>query len=1004
MLQRLDEAYTQARSSQGGVVLISGEAGIGKSQLVQDFAVCLQGQALLLTGAGYPEAQTMPYQPIVEALRSILQVQPSGWNVPPIWLAEASRLLPELHTLYPDLPPPQAADPAEARARLFEALSQLTLGLATGPHPVLLYLDDVHWADGVTLDWLAYLARQLQGNRVLVIGTYRSEEADAVSQLRHGLIRLDVLSELQLTELDTAAVLQVLQHLNGNVLDDEAVANRLKQATGGNPFFLMETLRALLEAGQLTDAQRLADPEDLPISDAVQEAVETRLDRVSPKARQVLEAGAVLGSVFGFDLMRQTAGRSEMETMDGLEELVNRQLLEEDANRYRFHHALIRTAVYRDLSSGRRRLLHQRAGEVLQKLRPDVVAALVRPFERFQARTGTAGYTEAGRTIEIAVRLARHFTEAGETEKAIPYLLLAGDRTRGLHAHQEAIVHYQRALILLKEQGDFDRAARTSMKLGLTYHSAFDFRQARQTYEEGFSLWERATRTQPAAPLPPAPQALRVDWYQSLATLDPTMAVDFHSTGIIDQLFSGLVEYSPAMEITPDVARTWEILDGGQTYIFHLRDDVRWSDGAPVTARDFEYAWKRALAPVTGSPAASLLYDIKGANAFHQGELSDPDQVGVLARDPVTLVVELEGPTGYFLQLLAYSITYPVPRHVVEAHGQAWAEVGNIVTNGPFRLEAWQRDESIVLGRNPAYHSQFQGNLQRIELSLVTDPAERLQKYETGDLDVLLLWHLLPAEIDRARQQFAGEYISGPFLYTSFGVFDVGRPPFDDLRLRQAFVHAIDREALADVVMRGTEFPALGGLIPPGMPDHSPGIGLSFDRSRARQLLTEAGYSPEDSTGFPVIELLVPRGMETVSDYLQAQWAEGLKVKTTQETAEWAEFINRMDQLRPQIYFIGWAADYPDSDSFLRVNLHARRSTGWPGEDYHALVDGARRVMDQAERLRLYRQADRILVEEAALMPLTYGRLHMLLKPWIRKFPVSPLKWWFFKDVIVEPH
>jgi oligopeptide transport system substrate-binding protein len=168
----------------------------------------------------------------------------------------------------------------------------------------------------------------------------------------------------------------------------------------------------------------------------------------------------------------------------------------------------------------------------------------------------------------------------------------------------------------------------------------------------------------------------------------------------MSQLFSGLVESGPALEVVPDLAKNWEVLDGGRKYVFHLRDDARWSDGTPVTADDFEYAWRRALDPVTESPHASLLYDVAGARAFHQGEARWED-VGVQAVDEATLVVELEGPTGYFLQLLADQATYALPRHVVEAQGESWTEVGNIVTNGPFRLEAWQPGQSMVLVRNP---------------------------------------------------------------------------------------------------------------------------------------------------------------------------------------------------------------------------------------------------------------------------------------------------------------
>jgi ABC-type oligopeptide transport system substrate-binding subunit len=154
-----------------------------------------------------------------------------------------------------------------------------------------------------------------------------------------------------------------------------------------------------------------------------------------------------------------------------------------------------------------------------------------------------------------------------------------------------------------------------------------------------------------------------------------------------------------------------------------------------VTAADFEYAWKRRLDPINPVSVTSFLYDVKGARAFHQGEVSDPDHLGVQALDEVTLVVELEQPANYFLSLLT-SVCLPVPRHVVERHGEAWTEVGNLVTNGPFKLEALQRGESIVMSRNPEYHGRFTGNVQRVEYSGIADPSARLEMYETDSLDI----------------------------------------------------------------------------------------------------------------------------------------------------------------------------------------------------------------------------------------------------------------------------
>jgi len=425
----------------------------------------------------------------------------------------------------------------------------------------------------------------------------------------------------------------------------------------------------------------------------------------------------------------------------------------------------------------------------------------------------------------------------------------------------------------------------------------------------------------------------------------------------------------------------------------------------PVTGGDFEYAWKRVLDPFTGSGSASLLLDIKGARAFHQSEVSDSDSVGVRALDDFTLVVELEGPASYFLHLLTYNVTYPIPRHVVETYGAAWTEIGKIVTNGSFRLEAWNQGESMILVRNPEYHGRFTGNLQRVELSFL--PAEEwcafLAMYEADVLDTLDISLFPPEELEDARHRHAGGYFSVPMLTTAYFGFNVRRPPFDDVRVRQAFVMAIDRETWTGVWGRGHESPATGGFVPPGMPGHSAGIGLPYDPDRARQLLAEAGYP--GGQGFPIVDLLLPSNPQApvVAEYLQAHWWENLEVEITWEAMEREMLLRRVRRKPPHIFNSSWTADYPDPDNFLRVGF-PWKMTGWRNEVYDRLVEEAKRVMDQGERMRLYGQADRILVEEAPIFLAIYKLAHLLVKPWVKKHPALPHYRWFLKDVIIEPH
>jgi ABC-type oligopeptide transport system substrate-binding subunit len=472
---------------------------------------------------------------------------------------------------------------------------------------------------------------------------------------------------------------------------------------------------------------------------------------------------------------------------------------------------------------------------------------------------------------------------------------------------------------------------------------------------------------------------------------------------VIEQLFSGLVELTSEGDVVPGVASSWEVCEGGRRYLFHLRDDVRWSDGAPVTAGDFEFAWKRVLDPVTASRNAGLLYDVRGAQAYHQGLDSDPDSVGIRALDELTLEVLLEGPTGYFLHLLDYSGTYAVPRHVVRAHAGEWTEPQNIVTNGPFLLETWQRGEHLVVVRNPGYRGRFTGNVRRVELSLRPAGAweAKLDLYEADRVDVALgLEAAPPEEQHRARQANAGEFVLAPLGSTEFIGFDVTRPPFDDRRVRQAFNLALDREAYAQTVYGGTYLPAAGGFLPPTIPGHAPGIALPYDPERARRLLAEAGYPA--GQGFPEVVLFTGRPSDQRVEYLRCQWGEALGVATASEVLEWAEYLDRVHGNPPHTFMMAWMADYPDPDSLMRVGL--RLHSRWRHEVYDRLVERARRVTDQSERTDLYKQADRILVEEVPILPLAYEQAPLLVKPWVRRFPLSP-PWGFrLKDAIIDPH
>jgi DNA-binding SARP family transcriptional activator len=408
--QALGSAHERYRN--GGLILLQGEAGIGKSRLMQEFAT--RQARLVLTGNCQATTRTLPYQPVVQALRQALALPELWAGIRPIWLAEAARLLPELPETFPHLPAPVEVKPDQAQARLCEALCQCFLGLAAQA-PLLLCLDDLHWADEATRGWLAALAAKLAGSRLCLLAACRLEEAAVVADVKETFSRRSLLAEVSLSGLSAAAVRELLGRLPQPLPEPGALANRIARATAGNPFFALETIRTLLER------DLLACPDgELPLPRTVQEAVQERLARLSPVAKQVLESAAVLSPDLQFDLIQQTAGRSELEVTDGLDELVRRQLLVE-GEQHLFKHDLLAQVAYQHLSPGRRRLLHRRAAEAFGRVclaRPDGVAA----------------------------QMARHYELAGEAAAAVPYFTRAGLVAQRRCAHDEAVANLNRAL------------------------------------------------------------------------------------------------------------------------------------------------------------------------------------------------------------------------------------------------------------------------------------------------------------------------------------------------------------------------------------------------------------------------------------------------------------------------------------------------------------------------------------------------------------------------------
>ena len=375
---QLQQIYQHVRSGHGGLVFISGEPGIGKSRLMQDFTEKINDEATLIVVNGHEVEQAMPFLPLIEGLRTHLPAM--DWaklDIEPFYLQEIMGLLPEIHKYNPELPAPTPTKFGSEQGQLFQALTRWFLSLADQQAPLVMCIDDLHWIDSLTLAWLGYLARHLKQAPILILGTYRTYEAHMIDALKTDLMRQELLQEVHLTGLTQTDVLHLIRHLSGQAEGAERFSQRLHSETGGNPFFLLETLRVLFETevlwaddtGWSTKVDEITiDYRELPIPDTLYDALKMRLSCLSSQARQVLEAGAVIGPCFAYDLVRTVSGRNQNEVIDALDELLARQLLTEVAGQYDFMHDLVRHFVFRELSYGRRQLLQQRTEDGRQKL------------------------------------------------------------------------------------------------------------------------------------------------------------------------------------------------------------------------------------------------------------------------------------------------------------------------------------------------------------------------------------------------------------------------------------------------------------------------------------------------------------------------------------------------------------------------------------------------------------------------------------------------------------
>lgn len=495
------------------------------------------------------------------------------------------------------------------------------------------------------------------------------------------------------------------------------------------------------------------------------------------------------------------------------------------------------------------------------------------------------------------------------------------------------------------------------------------------------------------------PDTLRVNIGCEPPGLDWVTTTDSTSFDVISNLMIGLTRYKNDLNCGPGIASRWEIFDHGKRYIFHLRPEALWSDGRPVLAEDFVYAWKRLLNPTTASQYAYFLYDIEGAFEFNTGQLQEAAKVGVRAIDSHTLEVRLKRPASYFIYLTAFCPTYPQRRDLIERWGSRWTEPEHMVSNGPFTLSKWEHEYKIELNANPRF-VEGRPALSKLKMFMVPEQSTAFALYENDQLDFIDNRSFSTADVANCRT--SPEYHSIPLLRGNYLGFNVQKQPFQDVRVRQAFSLAIDRSVFPKILRRGER--PMGSWIPPELLGYAPSSAVSYRLGAARHLLAVAGYP--NGSGFPRVELLYPNREDArlVVEAIQDQLKRHLNVNVALINQEWRVYLETLHRDAPPLYRGSWGADYPDPETFMNLftSHNGNNSTGWSNHIYDNLVDQASAEQDRRLRGELYRQADALLCQvEAPIAPTYLSTQNVMVKPWVHGMELNSLDLQFFQTVRV---
>ena len=496
-------------------------------------------------------------------------------------------------------------------------------------------------------------------------------------------------------------------------------------------------------------------------------------------------------------------------------------------------------------------------------------------------------------------------------------------------------------------------------------------------------------------------------------TIDPQLNSAVDGSKVIRNTFEGLMREIENGEVENGIAEGYEVSEDGLVYTFHIRDNAKWSDGEDVTAKDFEYAWKRALNPNTAAEYAYQLFYIKNGEAYNKGEAS-ADDVGIKVVDNKTIEVTLESAVPYFVSLLAMPVYYPVRQDIIEENGDKWAlSPETYVSNGPFKMTECSEKESMTFIKNENYWDADNVKLETLVFRLIDDQTATLSAFKNGELDIME--QPPTTEIQSLIDEGVAKVY--PYLGTYFYMVNVSGKglsseavdALQDVRVRKALSLAIDRNLITEKVSMGGEIPATS-YVPEGVKDtqgntfHKDYSSVTTNIEEAKKLLEEAGYP--NGQGFPTITFTynTASNNQMIAQAIQDMWKTNLGINVELKNEEWAVFQTTRNNFQYEVCRHGWIGDYNDPMTFLDmwVTASGQNNAGYSNEEYDSLIAQAKSEQDGEKRTELLRKAEDILMDDMAIIPIYYYTNIVCANDNVKGYVKSPLGSMLFRQAYVE--